>query len=118
MSLDLSNEAAELLADLGDRIFSVIRVTPPIIDPDTGLPTDDPTETKTTYNGALVGYSAFDMQNTNIQTGDKRLILEPIADYKHGDIIEFYNKRWSVVSHDEIKPAGIRQVWIFQVRSQ
>ena len=119
MALDLSSVARSLLQSLGNNTFYVINKTKPTIDPDTGLPTGSPVETRENFYGAMTEYSAPFNANSNIQTGDKLLIASPDANIKPKSVIEIYDgSRWAIVNPNEVNPTGVTQVYELQIRRQ
>lgn len=117
MGLDLSKTATNLLKKLGSNNFGISKIADRPIDPDTGLPSGPkPEPVITNYFGALISYGSPVNANTNILSGDKRLLLEHAAPYVWGDVIVIYGENWAVVNADEINPSGIRQIWDLHVR--
>jgi len=131
--------ATEILKDLGAENFSIIRVIDMPINPDTGLPylsfsvplIDDlsihsfhlpPVEESTIYFGALTHYDQSLINGSNIQTGDKLLLLQPEAVFRLGDVIRIIEGenagRYTVVNQIAVEPAGELLLWKFQLRRQ
>ena len=139
MALDLSATATKLMKKLGGDNFAIIRVRDMPINPETGLPylsfsvplVDDlsihsfylpPIEESTVYYGALIEYDQALIGGSNIQSGDKRLLLEPKADYQLGDIIQVINGynsgKHTPVNAKPFEHAGVIQYWDIQLRRQ
>lgn len=116
---DLAGGWTELLEDLGDDAFYTINKTAPPIDPDTGLPTGPTVETREKFFGAMVEYSNAFNANSNIQSGDKKLIAEHAANIQINAVIEDYNgDLWAIVDPNEINPTGVTQVYELHIRKQ
>lgn len=119
MALDLSAVATSLLKSLGNNTFWVINKTEPPIDDDTGLPTGPTAETRDNFFGAMVEYSTPFNSNSNIQSGDKKLIAEHAANIQINSVIEDYaGEFWAIVNPNEINPTGVTQVYELQIRKQ
>ena len=108
--------AADLRADGQEMILS--RVTPGIVDPVTGTITDSVEQQWTVY-GITTNYNSqtrLSSQGLDIQSGDKKAIIEATVEPLPGDTLTIMGRVWRVIAADELSPQGEALLYTCQVR--
>lgn len=113
---ELAETALEILSDFGADVI-ITRVTTGTYDPTTGA--NAVTTSNVTVKGVVLDYRYGETQlaETNIQAGDKRLLLEAAATPGMNDRFTANGKMYAAVSIGEVNPAGTNVLWDIHVRA-
>jgi len=106
--------ATRLLAEYGQSA-SLISITDGEYDVETG--TKPQIETAIPVNVVKQNYQNREVDGSLIKRGDVRLLMEAGQEPKTGDVVAFYNKRWTVIHVDPVDPAGTVILYRVQVRA-
>lgn len=109
--------AASLLSQYGTPM-SLRRETPGTYNPTTGQVAAGSTTDYVCY-GVIDNYTLRDLQNSVIQTGDKRIYMTAgatIPEPKPGDTVVMGSTSWTVIDCVSLAPGGVAVLYTLQVR--
>lgn len=109
-------EALALLEEFGATI-TIERTTAQVIDPVTFAETSPGTSGDYTCNAVLRPFPSSLIDGTQIQTGDRELIMDATTEPKMADVPVVSGRNWSIQNIVAINPAGTPIIYRVQVRS-
>ena len=95
--------------------WTITRTTGEVIDDVTGAITPGTTATFTPV-GVLTEYSNYEKNDTRIEAGDRKLILDDTVEPLLTDKLTLGSELWTIVDVQIKEPAGVPLVYMVQVR--
>lgn len=119
MSVEFYNEMAEVANELLEEFGAPVTTTRKSDgkrDPVTGETIQEPSTQSLEANGVLLEYEQRMIDGTNIQHGDKLLMLDNGFEPQSTDILNHVGKDWQVVHILPQQPATVAVAYTVQVR--